>query len=284
MKRGERWSVRAHDEERIMSALGAVDLRVLRPGSVLSGIIARKISDVNERAKRSEPLRPRASDRSFFHALEGAPMKPALIAEIKRRSPSQGPLREDLDLGGIAAIYGRHAAAISVVTDAPFFGGSLEMLMRARTLVKQPVLLKDFVVSEYQVYEARAIGADAVLLMASVLPTSAVEHLLGLCRSLGMEALVEVHDRAELDEIIEQTTARIIGVNNRDLSTLVIDKSTFTLLAEPIRSRGLIAVAESGMETREDIEALAGKADAALIGTTFMKAIDVEAKILELGW
>jgi indole-3-glycerol phosphate synthase len=268
-----------------MNGVEELDLRTLEPDSVLASIIVRKIADVSERARHADSSSPDASDRSFIQALANTTTsRPPLIAEIKRRSPSKGPLREDLDLDSVAAIYGRHAAAISVVTDTPFFAGTLEMLTRVRSLVKQPVMLKDFVITDYQVLEARAVGADALLLMASVLMPAAIERLLQLARSLNMEAVVEVHDRGELDVVLEQTSARIVGVNNRDLSTLAIDMDTFPMLADKIRARGLFAVAESGMQDKGDIDALVGKADAVLIGTAFMTAKDIEAKIRELGW
>jgi indole-3-glycerol phosphate synthase/phosphoribosylanthranilate isomerase/anthranilate synthase/indole-3-glycerol phosphate synthase/phosphoribosylanthranilate isomerase len=263
------------------------DLKTLAPGSVLEQIIRRKIEDLAEREQRFSARKMRdapPSDRSFLDALAHAKRRPALIAEIKKRSPSQGPIREALDLQAVAEIYDRHAAAISVVTDGPFFGGDLPMLTKARRYARRPVLLKDFVVSEHQVREARGFGADAILLMASVLVPAALERFLAVARSMRMEALVEVHDESELHEVLEHTSARIVGVNNRDLRTLAIDGRNFGRMADQIRARSLVAVSESGIETRADLEALTGKADAVLIGTTLMRAVDIGAKLGELGF
>jgi indole-3-glycerol phosphate synthase len=260
----------------------------LSADTVLGKIVASKIAEVEARA-RLHPLDDvrrgaSRSDRPFLNALWEAKPRPALIAEVKKRSPSKGVLRTEIDVAAIAEIYGRHAAAISVVTDGPFFGGELAMIAEARRTAPQPVMLKDFVVSEYQVYEARSFGADALLLMASVLEMYAIESLLDVARALGMEALVEVHTESELDQVLEQTSAQIIGVNNRDLRTLAIDTDTFIGLAPRVVRQGKLVVAESGMTTRLDVDRVRGWAGAVLIGSTFMEAADLEAKIVELGW
>lgn len=299
-----------------------IKLKALDPASVLGKIVAAKIEDVARRSATAdrfalsartlnavtagaqtlaagaagahgrppqvEDFRPGLqlppSDRSFERALREAARKPALIAEVKRRSPSRGPLREHLDVDEVARVYDAHAAVISVVTDGPFFGGTLELLADVRRRVRRPVMLKDFVVSEHQIFEARAAGADAALLMASVLEAPSIEHLLGVLRGLGMEALVEVHTEAELDAVLGQTSARVIGVNNRDLGTLAIDLDNFPRLAGRVRERGLVTVAESGFSAPRDVERVRGLADAVLIGSTFMAAASIEAKVVELGW
>ena len=253
-------------------------------GSVLHRIVSRKVEDVARRAKNvsldglERAIVP--SDRSFVDALRKPGL--SLIAEVKRRSPSSPSFRDAFDLPSIAAIYGRHASAISVLCDAEFFGGSLDDLREVRARVVQPVLLKDFVVSAYQLFEGRCAGADAVLLMASVLAPEAIEPAIATCRALGMEPLVEVRDVGELERVLDGA-ARIIGINNRDLRTLAIDRDTFPRLAASIGCDRIV-VAESGVSSREDLEHLGPRADAVLIGSAFMRAPDVEAMIVELGW
>lgn len=245
----------------------------------IPGVLGRMVKETAARLPSPSADRPVTSDRDFFAALSAPGL--SLIAEIKRRSPSKGPIREGADPVEIGRIYDRHAAAISVLTDEPHFGGSLEVLAAVRSEVSVPVLMKDFVISEAQVEAGRAAGADALLLMASLLPPSSIERLLVRTRELGMEALVEVHDQRELDEVLS-TSARIVGVNNRDLITLQIDRDNFLRLAPQVEGR--LTVCESGIETREDVEHVRGLADAVLIGTTLMAAEDVEAKIEVLSW
>lgn len=254
--------------------------------SVLGQIVENKIEEVSRRIE-ALPLSAITdstvrSDRSFLHALESSLVRPSLIAEIKRRSPSKGALRAVIDLPAIARAYDAHASAISVVTDEHFFGGSLELLREVRRQVRVPVLMKDFVVSEYQLYEARRAGADAILLLASVLEREGIETLLALARTLGMGTLVETHDAGEL-ELVLGTKAAVIGINNRNLHTLEIDPGLFHRLAPRIPADRIV-VAESGVKTKEDVARLRGVAEGVLIGTALMEADDVEARIRSLGW
>ena len=266
-----------------------IDRSLLKPhdaDSILGAIIAKKIEAVEAR-EEEKPLRDfersvLLGNHSLKQAIHGSKRSPALIAEIKRRSPSKGPLRENLSIDEVAAIYDRRASAISVVTDEPFFGGSLDLLAKVKTRVRRPVLLKDFVISEYQVLEARSLGADAILLMASVLVPSALRSLHELARGLKMDALVEAHDQVEIDEALS-ADAQIIGINNRDLRTLKVDPDRVHRLASHVPEDRTL-VAESGIEQRSDVDRLAQVADAALVGTTFMIASDIEAKMIELGW
>jgi indole-3-glycerol phosphate synthase len=171
------------------------------------------------------------SDRSFLDALRAPGL--SLIAEIKHRSPSRGVLRAEVAPRAIAAIYDRYAAAISVLTDEPYFGGAPAHLAEARRGSRRPLLCKDFVVDpEYQVPEARAWGADTVLLIARVLSAPQIERGLQIARRLGMEPLVEVHQRRELEQVLGETSARIVGVNSRDLDTLAIDPGRMEELAQ----------------------------------------------------
>jgi indole-3-glycerol phosphate synthase len=253
---------------------------------ILEPIVAQKRADVAAR-KAARPLEVvaaagRRSERSFLAALEAPGL--SLIAEIKRRSPSKGLLAPDFDVGAIAALYDRAAQAISVLTDGPFFGGELPDLGRARERARLPLLAKDFVIEPYQLYEAREHGADAVLLIARLLGADAIESCLRIARSLGMEALVEVHDAAELERVLGETSATVVGVNSRDLDTLAIDPELVHRLAPRVKAAKKILVAESGLETAEGVARLRGTADAVLIGTAFMAAPDRAAKLVELGF
>jgi len=254
---------------------------------MLRRIIAQKREDVSQRqlARPLAQLREAISksDRNFFAALHRPSL--SLIAELKRSSPSRGLIRPDFDVQAIALIYEKQAQAISVLCDEPFFGGSLLYLSQVRPITTVPLLCKDFILSEYQIWEARTYGADAVLLLASILDPPTIETYLILARQLGMEGLVEVHSAAELNGVLA-TSARIIGVNNRDLHTLQIDEERVFQLAPRIREerRECLVVAESGFHRPEQIARLRGVADAVLIGTTLMQAPDIAQRMGELGW
>jgi indole-3-glycerol phosphate synthase len=202
------------------------------------------------------------------------------VAEVKRRSPSAGVIRDDLEPGERAVLYAEHgAAAISVLTDGPHFGGSVADLRLAASSVTVPVLRKDFILDELQIVEARAAGAAAVLLIVRALSPERFRSLLASARSAGLDALVEVHTAAELARALE-AGADVVGVNSRDLDTFRIDVvSAWELLATV--PGNLIAVAESGMQGREDVErAASAGADAVLIGTAFSAAPD-PARLLQ---
>ncbi|GAB4202318.1 MAG: bifunctional indole-3-glycerol-phosphate synthase TrpC/phosphoribosylanthranilate isomerase TrpF [Sandaracinaceae bacterium] len=258
--------------------------------SVLREIVAHKRAEVAERRKRSPRAHERAvvpSDRSFVAALEAPGL--SLVAEVKRTSPSLARTSEILpsrfDPIALARAYDPSARAISVLTEARYFGGSLEDLARVRETTRRPVLCKDFVVDpEHQIPEARAHGADAILLMAQILAPSAIERALGLCRALGMEALVEVHDEDELARVLGETSARIVGINARDLDTLAIDLDRPRRLAARAREAGRIVVAESGLRSRGDVAALEGEVDAILVGSVLSRAADPGAALVALGF
>jgi|LSQX01.1.fsa_nt_gb indole-3-glycerol phosphate synthase len=246
---------------------------------VLRRILAHKRDEVAAAIARTPmvELRAMVADappaRSFAQALRGEEV--AIIAEIKRSSPSEGVIRDDdFDPAEIAAAYDRAgAAALSVLTDEEFFGGRLEYLTAAREACSVPVLRKDFVVDAYQLHEARAAGADAVLLIVAALEPAQLLHLLDVTHDLGMQALVESHDEVEL-EIALDAGATVLGVNNRDLHSFEVDLGTTERLA-PMVPKDRLLVAESGVHTRADIERLAAAgADAALIGTALMRADD----------
>ena len=225
-----------------------------------------------ERAAAGAP--PPPSFRGAF-----VPDRVALVAEVKRRSPSAGAISEDLDPADRAARYARHgAAAVSVLTDGPFFGGSISDLEAVVKRVAVPVLRKDFILEETQILEARAAGAAAVLLIARALPGGRLRELLRFTTDAGLDALVEVHTAPELDSALA-AGARIVGVNSRDLDTFRIDvAAAWSVLASVPADR--VAVAESGMATAADVErAAAAGADGVLIGTALSASADPAAQV-----
>jgi indole-3-glycerol phosphate synthase len=222
----------------------------------------------------------RVARPSFRAALRRATV--AVIAEVKRRSPSAGSIREDLDPGDRAALYAAHgAAAISVLTDGPFFGGSMHDLRAAAERCPLPVLRKDFILDEIQILEARAAGASAVLLIVRVLDRARLEALLRYAGDLGLDALVEVHTAGELATALD-SGAGIIGVNSRDLDTLRVDPgAAWKLVARVPPDR--IAVAESGIAGQSDVALVAeAGADAVLIGTALSAAGSPETLLQQL--
>jgi indole-3-glycerol phosphate synthase len=208
----------------------------------------------------------------------------SLIAEIKKASPSAGVIREDFDPYGLAKAYEESgASAISVLTDDKFFQGRLEHLKAAKECTTIPVLRKDFIIDESQVYESRIAGADALLLIARMLEEPELAELLALTEELGMQALVEVHNAEEVEKVLK-TEARLIGINNRDLDTFKTDlQTTVDLVRKFPELKDRLLISESGIEARKDIEILrkAGT-DGVLIGETLMRSRNIPEKIKEL--
>lgn len=223
------------------------------------------------RAELEQALQGSRVTHPSFRAALLRPMV-AVVAEVKRRSPSAGSIRDDLDPGERAALYAANgAAAISVLTDRPFFGGSMEDLRAAVGQCPLPVLRKDFIVDEVQILEARAGGAAAVLLIVRVLGSGRLGALLRFAASLGLDALVEIHTEAELDVAL-QAGAAIVGVNSRDLDTFTIDVASAWALIGRIPS-DRVAVAESGIFGQSDVvQAAQAGADAVLVGTALSAA------------
>ena len=205
-----------------------------------------------------------------------------MIAEVKRRSPSKGDLAGIPDPAALATAYERGgAAAISVLTEERRFGGSLADLHAVRAAVSVPVLRKDFVVEPYQLLEARAAGADLVLLIVAALPGDALVHLYDLTRELGLTALVEVHDEPETDRAVD-LGARLVGVNARNLKTLEVDPATFAKLA-PLLPADVVKVAESGITGADDVRRHVGEgADVVLVGEALVRDGDPEAAVRAL--
>lgn len=206
----------------------------------------------------------------------------SLIAEVKRRSPSKGVLAEGVDPVGQARAYeAGGAAAISVLADEKYFGGSLDDLRAVHEAVSIPVLCKDFILTPYQVYEARAAGADLILLIVAALEDAELIELAALSRSLGMTPLVEVHDQHDLARAIA-ADASLIGINNRDLTDFSVDLVTTEYLA-PLVDDGVVIVSESGIATREDVARVASAgARVVLVGETLMRSDDPGETIREL--
>jgi indole-3-glycerol phosphate synthase len=257
---------------------------------ILNRIVAVKTEEV-ARAKGAKPLaavRAEAREaqpvRDFAGALRARIVagKPAVIAEIKKASPSRGVLRERFDPAAIAASYARHGAAcLSVLTDGPFFQGELEHLRQARAACTLPVLRKDFTLDPYQVYEARAAGADCILLIVAVLETARMQELEAVARELGMAVLVEVHDAAELERALALKTP-LIGINNRNLRTFETRlETTLDLLDRVPPDR--IVITESGILAREHVQMLLERrVGGFLVGEAFMRATDPGAELARL--
>jgi indole-3-glycerol phosphate synthase len=206
----------------------------------------------------------------------------ALIAEIKRASPSAGWIRHEVDSVALGKTYEAcGASAISVLTEETFFKGSVTTLHRVKDEVRVPVLCKDFIIDAYQIYEARAFGADAVLLIVAILTDKELSGFLELCERIELDALVEVHTRREMERALE-AGAKIVGINNRDLKTFTIDLSTTVELAAGI-PKGTVCVSESGVRSKEDVRFVqeAG-VDAVLVGTVLMESDDVGKKVREI--
>jgi len=231
-------------------------------------------------SRLEEALKDLPTPHDFKRAISGSGC--AIIAEVKRRSPSRGRIREDFDPFKIAALYQEHgAAAVSVLTDEEFFGGNRTHLSGIRKIVDLPLLRKDFIIDPYQIYETRVLGGDALLLIACLLEAGQLREYIRLTEGLGLSALVEVHTREELDKALA-AGAEIIGINNRDLKTFSTDLGITLDLAPCIRGNRIV-VSESGINTREDIETLMKAGiHSFLVGETLMRAGDIGGKLREL--
>jgi indole-3-glycerol phosphate synthase len=261
-----------------------------KPPTILREILARKADEVAERraahslasleSRIGEQTEPRGFCRALQQQVAGG--QPAIIAEIKKASPSKGVIRDDFHPAKIAVSYQEGGAScLSVLTDKDFFQGSEAYLQEAREACDLPVLRKDFTVDPYQVVEARAIGADAVLLIVAALADEQMRELMQAASEVGLDVLVEVHDRAELERALELATP-LIGINNRDLHSFETRLAT-TLDLLPYISADRLVVTESGIHTAADV-ALMRKANvqAFLVGEAFMRAESPGEKLREL--
>lgn len=244
-------------------------------GELLTAKRLRPVESLHEQLAAAPPV------RDFVAALR-AKTDVALIAEIKKASPSAGIIRADFDPVQIALTYERHGAAcLSVLTDEHFFQGHLDFLRAVRQAVTIPVLRKDFIIDRYQVVEARAAGADCILLIAECLDDCHLRDLYYYASELGMESLIEIYDPENLDRVLKLDPA-LVGVNNRDLRTFVIDLD-HTLSLAPRLTPSTLLVSESGIKTRRDVDRLkAGGAHAMLVGETLMRSADIGQAVDEL--
>jgi indole-3-glycerol phosphate synthase len=264
--------------------------------STLEQIIVTKRQEVAQRQAQTpvqslqETIAGMPRPRNFFHAVTTLGKKPLnLIAEVKKASPSAGVIRADFDPVQIATAYASSGAdALSVLTDEKYFQGSLEHLKDVRQAVSLPVLRKDFIIDPYQIYESRAAGADAILLIAECLETAQMIDLQILATEMNMTVLIEVHDLDNLmrvrDHVIgfPHRSYSLLGINNRDLRTFRTDLGNTLRMIELVADRRVL-VSESGIHTRQDILKLAGAGvTAALIGESLMRSNDIGAKIAEL--
>ncbi len=235
------------------------------------------LAEVKARLRDAEPV------RDFFASIRNkhAQNLPAIIAEIKKASPSKGLIRPDFHPADIARAYeSAGAACLSVLTDEVYFQGSPEYLKQARSAVSLPVLRKDFIIDDYQIYQARTWGADAVLLIAAALDAAQLAHFEAVAHDLGLTVLLELHDQSELEKCRNMTTP-LWGVNNRNLRTFEVTlQQTLDLLPE---LSGKTVVTESGIRNKDDVDFMCGHGvHTFLIGETFMRAADIEAEVRKL--
>lgn len=258
--------------------------------TILKKILDRKVEEISERTKKQSlgdlaaAAAAQGPARGFYAALKARVDQggAAVIAEIKKASPSKGVIRKDFDPVAIAQSYERGGAAcLSILTDVDFFQGSDDYLIRARNATRLPVLRKDFVIDDYQVYEARALGADCILLIVAALSDERLRELHQLAVGIGLDVLVEVHNAKELERALSLNNP-MVGINNRDLHSFHTTlETTFSLLSRI--DRECLVVTESGIHTVDDVRAMRGhNVHAFLVGEAFMKAEDPGRRLLEM--
>lgn len=264
------------------------------PQNILEKIVWNKEKEV-DRLRRQMPLADLQREvlsappaRDFLAALRGSDRAPALIAEVKKASPSRGVIREDFDPVAIAQAYASGGAAcLSVLTDEDFFQGSFDNLSQVRAAVTTPLLCKEFIIYPYQMYLARVKGADAVLLIAAILSDEDLRYFAKIAHALGMRVLVEVHTLAELDRVLAIETVQLIGINSRNLETFETSLDTTHQLLSARRremeERNIFVVSESGIHRSEDVEKVqqAG-AQGILVGESLMRQENLETAIAQL--
>jgi len=258
-----------------------------KPKNILEKIVWEKDIEVEISRKKVslEDLKKKIKDlpqtKDFVEALINSKSKPALISEIKKASPSRGIIRDDFDAKMIGKMYQKGGAScISVLTDKKFFKGGFDVLVEVRKEVTIPILCKDFILYPYQLYQARAAGADAALLIAAILSDSDLKYLSKVAETLGLTTLVEVHDSEELERVLNISTFKLIGINNRNLKSFKTDLEVTKKLADEfsnqIRKDSITLVSESGLFTREDLALVNSYgADAVLVGESLMSQEDI---------
>jgi len=252
----------------------------------LAEIVSHKRQEIEPLIQRAEKLRYAALERNEFKSLASAinvgSDRLGLIAEVKKASPSAGIIAEDFDPVSQAKKYAdAGASAISVLTDEKYFKGKLEYLTQIQHAVEVPVLRKDFIIHESQIYEASVAGADAILLIVAALSQDDLERLFDCANTYQLEVLMEIHDLPELERALE-TEVKIIGVNNRNLKTFEVDLKNTESISEEV-PKDILFVSESGIKTPQDASLVAGwGADAVLVGETLMRADDVASTVKEI--
>ena len=264
------------------------------PRHILEEIVWQKETEVAQMRERvpllelQKQVKALPEPRNFLQALQHSKTQPAVIAEVKKASPSKGVIREDFDPVAIAHSYEQGGATcLSVLTDQKFFQGSFDNLARIRAVTELPLLCKEFIIYPYQMYLARINGADAVLLIAAILPDKDLQYFLKIAVTLGMTALVEVHTLAELDRVLAIDGVSLIGINNRNLEDFSVDlQTTCRLLSErqeQLRSRDILVVSESGLYTAADLASVAAAgASAVLVGESLMRQPDPALALSQL--
>jgi indole-3-glycerol phosphate synthase len=264
------------------------------PNHILEKIVWHKETEVDAQRDRlplldlRKQVQEAAPPLDAMAALREGRTTPAVIAEVKKASPSKGIIRADFDPVAIAETYAANGATcISVLTDQAFFQGSFDYLAAIRAAVSVPLLCKDFIIYPYQIYKARVCGADLVLLIAAILSDQDLQYFLKIVRGLGMTALVEVHTLEELDRVLALDGVQLVGINNRDLETFAVDLNTTQQVLEARRSllqeRDIVVVSESGIHTADDVQVVVNAgAQAILVGESLMRQADPGAAIATL--
>ena len=245
----------------------------------------KKIVSLEDLIKKIDKLAP---PKDFYKSIFESIIKPGVIAEIKKASPSKGVIREDFNPEEIAICYERlGASCISVLTDKRFFQGSYEILESVRKSTNLPLLCKDFIISAYQIYKARVSGADAILLIAAILSDDDLVYLKKIADNLGMSVLVEVHNKNELERILKLKSFNLVGINNRDLKTFNTDLKTsielMNIYSDIFSKQNILPISESGINCSEDLESLRSIGiKGVLIGETFMRESNIEKSFEKL--
>ena len=264
------------------------------PNNILEKILWEKDKEIAQARNKIplERLKKQISElpkpKSFSEALKRSFLSPAIIAEVKKASPSKGLIREDFDPTAISKTYEKGGAAcLSVLTEKNFFKGGFEVLVEVRESVDIPILCKDFIFSAYQLHQARAAGADAVLLIASILSDQDLEYLQKIAHSLGLETLIEVHNSEEIKRVINLPKINLIGINNRDLKSFTTDLSITEVLASKhysdLRVSGAMLISESGISSRSDLERVKNAGcGAVLVGEFLMRQKDIASAMKRL--
>lgn len=283
-----------YPEVSVQSLTYRIDAPGAEPGNILERIVWQKEKEVDRLRQQlsladlQRQVLSAPPARDFLAALGGSDRAPALIAEVKKASPSRGVIRADFDPVAIAQAYQQGGATcLSVLTDETFFQGSFDYLAAVRSVVDIPILCKEFIIYPYQMYLARVQGADAALLIAAILSDEDLRYFTKIGQALGMRVLVEVHTLAELDRVLAIDAVQVIGINNRDLETFETDLGTtqrlLTARGSQIRERGIFVVSESGIHTPADVaQVQQAGAQGILVGESLMRQGDLVTAIAQL--